>query len=123
MCFLDLEPCTVFRETFRTAIKPYYCDTCGIPISKGEKYLYHFSVYDGRAQSERACALCAEAKSAFGKAHDYSEPLPSSLVDCLYACVDGVVEPYDAETLKWFSMLEGIRSRSCASSSLTSTAS
>jgi hypothetical protein len=107
MCELELEPCEVWRETYRTARKEHRCSSCGGPIRGGEKYRDHFSIFEGHRTSQRACATCAADMDAFGKEHG-TWPIPSHLAETLQECIaDG-----DEESERvWKPMLEALRAR------------
>ncbi len=86
MCSLDLEPCTVWRNTPRRARKHHVCVCCGVAISRGETYLDHFHVFDGYATSESLCGACWFVWKEFGDAHD-QQPTPGGLYEVLQDCI------------------------------------
>ena len=89
MCDLyDLEPCTVWRETPRTARKQHRCDGCGAFIRPGEVYLAHFNVFEGEASNEKACFACWWALEDFGNHHG-QRMAPANLSWMLSDCYGG----------------------------------
>jgi hypothetical protein len=86
MCVIDLEPCSVWRETPRKAKKSYKCSGCGITIQPGEAYLENFSVFEGEASTEKACFGCWAAKQQFAEAHG-QDFAPSHLIEFLQDCI------------------------------------
>lgn len=62
MCMLDdSEPCAVYHNRTRRAIKPHRCAECNRTIDKGEVYWYATGLYDGYWWSAKSCAHCHEA--------------------------------------------------------------
>src|SRR5258706_14864271 len=114
MCSLDYEPCEVWDEYQRVARKPHRCSSCRRVIYVGEKYLVHFSVYEGDWSSEKMCGLCDEIRGEFSYAHEGMIPLPSSLASTLSQCI---VEGDDESETRWKPLLSEIldrqKSRSC----------
>lgn len=102
MCDIDLEECTVWRETPRKARKPHHCACCRRRIRPGKGYTEHFSVHDGSALTERLCATCSDVKDDFEDAHGQS-PIPSELLRWLAECVVS-----DDRTSEWRKPLAGI---------------
>jgi hypothetical protein len=86
MCSLDLEPCTVWRNTPRKARKPHVCVCCGAGIAPGTHYLDHFNVFDGNSSSESLCGFCWFIWQQFGDAHDM-QPTPGALYEQLQDCI------------------------------------
>src|SRR5271154_24336 len=99
MCDLDYDDGdapSVWSERLQKARKPYRCVCCHAPIAVGEQYLYHFSVSDGLAWTERMCKACDEIRDQFGKEHGDQMPAPSNFRDSLVNCID----ERDEESLK-----------------------
>lgn len=108
MCDLDLDTCTVWRETTRKARKPHTCHCCGGPIQPGDKYLSHFSVYDGYVTDEKQCPACTIMVEEFAKVHG-QHTSPSSMPELLVECAQN---EDDAEMVaKWKKELAAIRAR------------
>ncbi len=107
MCFIDLEPCKVFDEHHRKARKPHECSCCYGTIKAGDRYLVHFSVFDGSANANKMCAACEADRSEFAAAHDGMMCVPHDLQLHLRACIG---EGDDDE--QWKAMLKRIESRS-----------
>lgn len=114
MCAIDLEPCAVWREKLRTARRDYRCACCGGPIRAGERYLDHFSVFEGNATSERMCNACDRDADVFAAAHDGMRCTPNYLPTMLRECIDGVVGPLEGDDAQWAAMLEAMRARAAA---------
>lgn len=87
MCDIDLEPCTVWRETPRKARKERECGCCGTPIRPGDPYLSHFSIYDGEATSDSVCFACWWIRESFAQSHGQSMQ-PDALEETLRSCID-----------------------------------
>lgn len=107
MCYIDTEPCSVWRESYRQARKPYKCACCRAPIAVGERYLYHFDVFEGDACQERLCLSCEADRETFADAHGGRSSSPSSFLHFLDECVS---EDEESEQ-KWRPMLERIHAR------------
>lgn len=107
MCFVDLEPCEVWEERHRKARKVHRCSCCGRAISPGERYLVHFSVFQGDPTSEKCCAACEADRQKFADAHGGTLCTPGWLPNMLRSCIGE--DPDSEET--WAPMLKSIRSR------------
>jgi hypothetical protein len=112
MCYVDLEPCKVWQERDRTARKRHRCDGCRGPILPGETYTAHFSVFEGRALSEKMCGGCDADRSEFAVAHEGMLCTPGDLRNMIRECM-GESED-DDERKKWQAMLDRIKSRGAA---------
>ncbi len=114
MCSLDLEPCTVWRNTPRVARKAHECDCCSAPIAPATPYLDHFNVVDGSANTEKLCSACWFAWMQFGEAHEQM-CTPSGLFQMLRDCVgenddeEDVWRPVLASILKRYRLTPGGR--------------
>ncbi len=108
MCFVDLEPCEVWRETERKARKPHRCSCCRGTIPAGDEYLVHFSVFQGDATSEKMCLPCRDDRKAFADAHEGTLCTPSFLREMVAECVS---EDEDGDGAKWAAMLARIKAR------------
>lgn len=106
MCFADLGPAQVWRETERKARKPHACDCCGGAIPAGAVYLVHFSVFDGTATSEKMCGPCRDDRAEFAAGHDGVLCSPGWLRTLVSDCSSDY--PEDAA---WRAMLARIRAR------------
>ncbi len=102
MCMIDLEPAEVWRETNRTARKEHRCSCCQRGIYPGERYMVHFSVFEGSATSEKCCGQCESDRADFANAHDGTLCTPGFLVEMLSECISE--EPESKET--WQPMLD-----------------
>lgn len=89
-----------------TARKAHRCDSCDAAILAGERYLRHFSAYDGSVVSEKLCAACDKDRDLFGDAHD-GYPIPSYFQEMLQECI--AEEPESAA--KWGPMLAALKAR------------
>jgi hypothetical protein len=108
MCSIDLDPCSVARETGRRARKEHSCDTCGARILPGTTYRYFSWVFEGRAGSGKQCTACREDMSNFAEAHDTYPADPGGFVELLSQCIDSRDE--ESERV-WRPMLERIEAR------------
>lgn len=89
MCDIrDIEYAELWNETSHKARKAYRCNSCGIAIKPGEKYVKHFSLQDGEVCSEKACFACGETREKFLDAHGAIYP-PSHTADLLNDCIQG----------------------------------
>lgn len=107
MCYIDLDPCDVWRESIQKAAKVHVCDTCRRQIQSGRRYATVFMVFEGQASSEKSCLPCWRAGGAFADAHDGMRCTPGSLVDMLLECID----ENDEGVGQWKRMLNRIRKR------------
>jgi hypothetical protein len=88
MCSIDDdgEYSQVWEETERRARKTYHCIICGTHIMPGDRYVYHFSVYDGNTTQRRFCLLCKHERDAFTAAHGVAHDpwqFSQDLRDCI----------------------------------------
>jgi len=104
----DGEHSSVWCETPRKARKSHTCDCCGGFVSPGEKYLVHFSVYDGSPTSEKICGLCDAARDAFAKLHGGMSGSPGYFTEMLHDCI---AEGDEESEKLWKPMLEEINGR------------
>ncbi len=105
MCSIELDAAEVFDETERTARTPKACDCCHGPIVPGQRYVKHFSKFEGDITSEYICKPCEKDRREFADAHGGSITGPSYFRDLLSECVD------DTEDDRWSEMLRGIEAR------------
>jgi len=113
MCVLDLEPCEVWTETEHTARTPKKCDGCGGSMAAGDRYVKHFSKYDGLIASEYLCMPCKADRAEFADAHGIT-PTPDGFWQILADCVS---EDEDEENNPWKPMLDRLRARNRAAKS------
>lgn len=117
MCYVDLDPAEVWVEKHRKARafknkrkhKPHKCSCCGRVIKPGETYLKHFSVFEGRATHEKACAECEADRAEFAKAHDGMMGSPAYLNDLLDECIGDSID--DEDIVQWEQMKQRIWDR------------
>jgi len=112
MCFVDLEPCSVWQEDHvKKSRKEHRCQCCRGVIAKGSSYVRHFSVFEGDPTSEKMCGECEADRGIFSEAHDSQLCVPSYFPHLLADCIaDG-----DEESEKtWRPMLERIKARKVA---------
>jgi hypothetical protein len=108
MCEIDYgESCEVWRETRHTARKRHSCDCCGAAISVGEKYLQHYSVFEGDPTNEKMCGACADIREQFQKEHGAIMGGPGYFEELLADCIDDGPK----SERKWTPMLEAIQAR------------
>lgn len=109
MCeYDDGEYCQVWNEQQRKARKEHKCSCCGRIIRAGEKYLVHFSVYDGDATSNKMCSECERDRDTFAKAHHGFLLAPYYFPEALSGCIaDG--DP--GSDKRWRPMLDAIEAR------------
>lgn len=111
MCFIDDDEgvCEVWSEREVTARKLYKCSCCSAPIEPGQRYLCHFSVYEGDPNQEKMCLTCRDARKVFSADPNHRLiPNPRSFDDFLEMCISEGDE--DSQT-KWQPMLDGIKQR------------
>lgn len=98
----DAEPCTVWREepaimsTAHFKGRPHECDSCGTTIARGDPYLRHANLFEGRWSSEKMCFACWWSREAFFEDHGSYQP-PSGLWNMLQECIGENDDPLD----KW----------------------
>lgn len=108
MCDIDLEPCDVWREEMRKARKPHRCSCCGGAVVIGDRYISHFSKFDGSITSENLCLSCDRDRDMFAAAHEHMSPTPSHFPQMLADCI----HEGDPESMtKWAPMLARIQER------------
>jgi hypothetical protein len=87
MCDFEVDDyCQVWNKTYPRARKQHVCNSCRTAIQPGEQYLRLFSVYDGYADTDKACMVCATLWESFVDAHGYGfQPymLDEMLTDCI----------------------------------------
>ncbi len=87
MCNFDVDDyCQVWNKTYPRAKKQHVCNSCRTTIQPGEQYLRIFSVYDGNADTDKACMVCATLWESFVAAHGSGyQPymLDEMLTDCI----------------------------------------
>ena len=105
MCDIYLEPCEVWVETHRKARKEHECSCCFRKIVRGETYLIHFDVFEGRANSRKMCQQCEADRKEFADDHDSLLCDPSYFPEMLGNCIG------DDGDDKWRLMLDRIRQR------------
>jgi hypothetical protein len=104
----DGERCDVWSEVQRQARKDHVCSCCQRTIKAGERYMVHFSVYDGNPCQEKLCTGCEADREKFGKAHGGFTCTPSDFPYRLSECIS----EGDAESKTiWRPMLEAIQAR------------
>jgi hypothetical protein len=106
MCFVDLDPCEVWRETERKARKSHRCSCCSSVIAAGDVYLVHFNVFEGAATNEKMCFPCRDDRKEFADGHEGTLCSPGWLMTMVSDCSSDY--PEDAQ---WRAMLERIRGR------------
>lgn len=67
LCFYggDYDAAEAYTERWRTARKAHRCCECRREIVKGERYHYTFGVWQGKPNTYKTCAQCAEIRVAF----------------------------------------------------------
>jgi hypothetical protein len=87
MCNFDVDDyCQVWNKTYPRAKKQHVCNSCRTTIQPGEQYLRIFSVYDGNADTDKACMVCATLWESFVDAHGSGfqpQMLDEMLTDCI----------------------------------------
>lgn len=108
MCEIDLDyTFEFFREKQQKGRKPHRCNCCGRIIQAGEKYLYHFSVFEGEATMEKMCAECEADRAEFSYEHNGIIFAPSSFLGFLHDCVSK--DPDDGP--RWKPVIKAIQDR------------
>ena len=109
MCEIrNLDPVSLWVETWPRAAKEHRCASCAGPIAIGTKYLRVFTVFDGYAGSARQCAECRSLSMAFSEAHGF-KPGPDTLREFLEECVEEEGDTPAAE--RWKSALTEMMGR------------
>lgn len=109
MCFVDLDPCEVWRETERKARKPHRCSCCKAAINPGQLYLVHFNVFEGTVTNEKMCLPCRDDRKEFADGHGGTLCSPGSLVQMVGECIG---EGDDDD--RWRNLLKRIKGRRSA---------
>lgn len=90
MCVIDDDGdrCELWSEFHRTARKQHKCDACRGVIAAGERYLVHYSRYDGE-ENDRAkmCGACEVVRDKFKDSPGHLIPAPSFLREILEECI------------------------------------
>jgi hypothetical protein len=91
MCEIDSgdynEMAQVWAYRYHKARKQYRCNCCWAQINPGDKYLYHFSAYDGRPDTGRLCMACDAISEKFSDEHGFSLA-PSYVRQSIRDCID-----------------------------------
>lgn len=115
MCDIDSgEYCTVWRESEHTSRKKRKCDCCTVAIEIGQRYLSHFSVFEGDACRLSLCMACTKDRAAFSAAHEDYMPNPAGFREALEECIEDNTydgPPESSETRRWKRMLKRIVAR------------
>jgi len=106
MCYIDLEYAEIWSETEHTARTRKFCSSCDGEIKPGERYIKHFSKYDGNITSNRLCLACEKDRAEFADAHDGMSPTPDNFYNMLSECISE-----DDEGDRWRPMLESMKAR------------
>jgi hypothetical protein len=112
MCYIELEPCTVWRETPRTARKVHRCSVCARAIQPGELYIDHFSLDENGPCTAKVCSDCRQAQDIFAAAHE-DEYGPSYIQPPGFATLlsDCIAEGDEESETRWRPMLNAINAR------------
>ncbi len=111
MCYIDLEPCSVWSESERKARTLKRCTVCDGPIKPGEMYVKHFSVFEGAPTFAVMCSACKGDRQLFAEAHDGMSPTPADFLRLLDECID---EDSEDDSDGWKAMLARIEARGAA---------
>ncbi len=107
MCMIDNgNVCEFWSEAEVTARKPHVCCCCSRTIAKGEKYVRHFSVFEGDCERQKVCGQCFQDRETFAAAHGGYKVQPSFLRSSLQECIGE-----DDESDQWRPMLARIDAR------------
>ncbi len=109
MCEIDLDGyrCELWNETERRARKQHKCDSCYRAIQPGERYVSHFSKFEGEVTTEKICADCNEDRKEFSSAHGEIYFSPGSWLEVVYDCMSEDEE--DRE--RWQPMIDRVKVR------------
>lgn len=116
MCSLDLEPCDVWEEEPRIMSRahfkgrPHECDGCGSIIKRGDPYLAHSNLFEGKWSREKMCFACWWSLEVFAEAHG-QRFAPSMLWGQLQDCIGENDDPLD----EWRPHLAALKKRFRAS--------
>jgi hypothetical protein len=108
MCYIDLDPCTVWRESERKARKAHRCSCCCRTIEVGEKYIVHFSIFEGDKLSNKCCYECNGDRMTFATAHEGNLPTPDFFPQMLAECISEGDDDEDDPAARWQPMLDRI---------------
>ncbi len=88
MCdiYNDDETATLWNVTYPRARVEHRCACCCRTIPRGDNYALTKTLYDSAWTTEKTCAGCATAITAFGDAHRYY-PAPSMFREYLEECL------------------------------------
>ena len=109
MCQIDLYDdavAEVWSETVVTARKPHRCDCCLSDILPREKYLKHWSLFDGEQTHGKLCRLCERDRLAFSQAHHGILSAPQGFQEMLEECI---TEGDEESEKNWSPMLQRIK--------------
>lgn len=108
----DGEYSTVWEDRWYTARKDYKCNSCGVAVTPGKRYLRHFSVTDNHAYQEKLCLDCGVAYQDFSREHSVLTNSPAYIGQMLVDCIaEGGHESHE----RWGPVLEALRARDKAS--------
>lgn len=108
MCVIDLEVSDCWSEVERKARTPKKCACCYAQISPGDRYIKHFSKFDGHVWSSHLCKPCDADRAKFAAEHDHMLPNPESFYQMLADCVS---EDEEDEDNRWAPMLAAMKAR------------
>lgn len=112
MCYIELDPCELWREETRRARKVHRCSICLRVILIGERYVDHFSLDSGVVCKAKVCAECEADRQTFAAAHDreYGASLvqPPGFAQLLADCI---AEGDEESETRWKPMLTAIQAR------------
>lgn len=88
MCMIDVdESPELWSESEVKARKNHRCDTCLTQIAKGDKYLKHFSIFQGDQSDAKMCWQCYQDRKDFAAAHGGVLAHPDGFIEMLNDCI------------------------------------
>lgn len=108
MCYIELEPCSVWSEVERKARTPKRCTVCDGLVKPSERYVKHFSVFEGDPTFAVMCRDCKGDRQVFAEAHEGMRPTPADFLRLLDECID---EDSEDDSDGWKAMLVRIEAR------------
>ncbi len=106
MCMMDGDTCAVWHETEQRSAKDRTCDCCNQPIKKGEMYMKHRSLFEGRWWNEVMCLPCKAMRACFADDPHHMLTVPSAFPPTLWECVDH----FDRND-KWVALMNQLQER------------
>ena len=82
---VDVEgTCDVWQNRWQVARKPHRCDACDETIRVGNRYHYHFQIYERDRDTVKRCARCQAIYEHLDErmSHNCGEEKPDERLNC-----------------------------------------